>query len=160
MPLCAELDCVGPLAHNAEDLQLMLSAITGIKKSEVINNLPDKKLRIGITGDGVLSTCDGEIVSAFEHFVDRIARSGVHLKVENFDLWNPGQLRRDGLLVTEVRAQATLKMELQENADKFSVTFHKMMDYGRSASQERLDTSLDRLRTNKKFILSLFEHYD
>jgi len=160
VPLCADFDCIGPLAHSAHDLRLMLATITGHSKLENKHPIAINTLRIGVAGDEILSACDNEVASAHAYFTNALTDSGVQLKVENFDVWNPGQLRRDGLLVTEVQAYKALEMELREQPESFSATFLKLMDYGRSVSAGRLHTSLARLDAIRTYVLNAFKRYD
>lgn len=160
VPLCPELDTIGPLTHNIEDLQLMLSAITGRPEFALNDDARIKEPVVAIADTRLLSICEADVAAAYTQLIEQLVQSSVKVVELELEDWNPGQLRRDGLLVTEAHASAELAHELTTHQDCFSDNFQKLMDYGKSATQQRVETSRRRMLAIKQSMIDLFDKVD
>lgn len=162
VPLSPTLDSVGPLGHNASDLKLMLAAMIGMgqpgdDKQPAFEDLTN--LRVGVIDAQHLADVEDDVRSAFETFVEKLATAGCVIKTMSLDQWNPGKLRHDGLLLSEVQASTALSDPLRDSTDRFSKPFHKMMAYGRSITAERLQESVTRMNAVKNNTLDCLNRH-
>ena len=160
VPLSTTLDCIGPLAHNAADLKLMLQHMTDSEVSATPLHTSINGLHIGIAPPALLSENEPEVAAAFTQLLQRLSDTGCTTETTVIEPWNPGQLRRDGLILTEVEASNTLATALKHHPDAFSTSFKKLMAYGQSVSEERLATSIARIEATKAATLQCLEEHD
>ncbi len=164
VPLCPELDSIGPIANCAADLRMMLAAMrtdnTTLEagySTGLTTQIQD--VRIGVIQQDQTAV-DSMVASAFEELLQRLSDGGCQLQNIEVQNWNPAKLRRDGLILTEVRASAALSSPLQDNPEDFSETFKSMMAYGRSVSTERLAECVTRIEALKAATLACFDQVD
>jgi aspartyl-tRNA(Asn)/glutamyl-tRNA(Gln) amidotransferase subunit A len=156
------LDTIGPLANSADDLALMTNLMAGYDRDDprslhapegwsgqVVDGNSLKGVVIGYPDAAALTECEDAVLAAFELTLKRGQAAGATLRKVVVEGWNPGQARRHGLLVSEAEAGSLLAGDLERNPQGFSEGFRKLLDYGRSASAERLARAyweLDRVK--------------
>lgn len=139
------LDTIGPLANTPADLGLMLSAMEGPDPSDPFSivmpetgSLPLalSDLTFGVPDAAALANCEDVVIQSFERFKTELQGAGVTLLPMTVSGWNPGALRRAGLLVSEVEGAETLGDAI--DGPGLSDGFRGMLNYGRTAGAPRL----------------------
>jgi aspartyl-tRNA(Asn)/glutamyl-tRNA(Gln) amidotransferase subunit A len=144
------LDTIGPIAASAEDLALALSVLAGPDDADPWSEpapkgwtpdapaadlargrlaVPDVLDRIGI---------EPAVAQAFEALIGRLRAAGAELRAVTVPGWEPGRLRRAGLLVSEAEAAFLLGPAIEADPAGFSPAFRAALDYGRTAPGVRV----------------------
>ena len=108
MPLSATLDTIGPLAHSAEDVQMLDDAVLGRHGDERAASGPDETpdlrgMRIGVVPDDGLASDEPEVrrayresVRAFESLGARIGQVPLPAGLDEFAQLTPGLIACEG----------------------------------------------------------------
>lgn len=157
VPLSWTLDTIGPLARSAAELSDLIEVMAGFDAEDSDScETPERwtariepcelaGLVLGCPVALETTSCEAAVASAFATLVDRLRRHGVEIRTVEIPGWDPGSVRRDGLLVSEAEAGALLGTELDADPIGFSATFRGLVRYGRQASAERLAAANHRL---------------
>ena len=139
------LDTIGPLARDPGTLGAILSVIEGSDDMDMLSGPipcdgPKPKsllgLRLGVPDVAALTTCESEVLAAFEAFKLALVAAGVILLPVVVAGWIPGALRRAGLLISEVEGAEVLGDAV--DGPGLSDSFRSMLNYGRSVKSGRL----------------------
>lgn len=151
------LDTLGPIATGPDDLALALGVLAGPDADcpesrpappEWRADAPPARLEACAFGipaalDGV--ACEDAVRDAFAGLLRRLAEAGARLVPLELPGWEPGAMRRAGLLVSEAEAAHLHWPAIEADPDGFSAGYRAMLDYGRSAPAVRLAGALRRL---------------
>ena len=152
LPLCAELDHVGPLVPRLRDLAPLLPALCGpARGGEAAAALaagisaPLAKLRLARVAGLGASAMTPEVADAFEQTLQRLRGAGavigeVELAVEEWPA-----LRRRGLLLCEAEAARAFAPEIRRNPEGFTPQLRALLDYGAAQSAERIAAARARI---------------
>lgn len=139
------LDTIGPLGRSADDLSLMLDAMAGFDPADPYaregEQLPEPAAEAAITlglPPRDVSAEEPEVTRAFDAFLDAARAAGVSVKPVQVEGWDPGRMRRAGLLVSEAEAAHLLAGPLDSEAPGLSDGFRAALAYGRHVSSARL----------------------
>lgn len=139
------LDTIGPLARDPATLADVLRIIEGPDPEDPMSapkmlgpDLPDgiSGLRLGVPDVASLAECEPAILLSFEEFLTALREAGAVVKPIRITGWEPGALRRAGLLISEVEGAEVIGARL--DGPGFSGAFRAMLDYGRRAGSVRL----------------------
>ena len=140
------LDSIGPLAHSAADLGLMLNILEGPEAGDPMSTaLPMTKpplpralsdLTFGVPDAAALAECESVVTESFALFLSSLQQAGVRLLPIEVAGWSPGALRRAGLLISEVEGAVVMESVLEGTG--LSDDFRKLLDYGRQAKAGRV----------------------
>lgn len=139
------LDSIGPLARSPEDLALIMSVLDGPDPDDpeaVIMPEMDpapialSAMTLGVLDDACLAECTEPVRTAFDALLSALRAEGVTLQRVSIDGWEPGKLRRAGLLLSEAEGAATLGEAV--DAPGLSDDFRAMLLYGRNLSALKL----------------------
>lgn len=138
------LDTIGPLAATAADLALTFDAIAGFDATDPQSldvELPNAATLDGavlaVPGPALLDACDPACRAVHDRAVAAAKAAGA--RVVPLDLpWDPGRLRRAGLLVAEAEAATVFSDEIARHPDGFSAGFRAAIAYGAGAAAPRL----------------------
>ncbi|XDB00422.1 amidase (plasmid) [Sulfitobacter sp. LCG007] len=139
------LDTVGPLARSARDLALAFDLLAGADRADPASDaraqlspLPeDGTLTLGLPQRDVASE-EPEVTRAFDAFLTDTHAAGVNIRMVEVQGWEPGRMRRAGLLISEAEAAHLLAAPLEADDPGLSETFRSALRYGRDASSARL----------------------
>jgi len=152
------LDSIGPLATGPEDLALALAALAGPDPDSPDSRaapagwdpaLPDLGLDglvLGVPDALARIDCEGAVSAAFAALCERAAAAGARILPLPLPDWEPGSLRRAGLLVSEAEAAHLHGDAIAADPEGFSPGYRAMLDYGARATAQRLAAAHDRLR--------------
>lgn len=160
VPLCNQLDTIGPLTHTLDDLITLQQTLTNADKPYPKSIVPMNRLRIGTVNPAELTDCEEAILQSYKHLVDQLSSIGAQLQVIKLAHWQPGKARRNGLVITEAQASEALKAELRDYSQHFSPTFHKLMDYGQKITEVRLNKAQAEVQNVTQEVLQAFENLD
>ncbi len=158
-PLSWTLDTIGPLASSPEDLLLTLEALVGFDAADpwslappegwtlIAPVLPLGSLRLGVLDPARLAECEPAVLGAFADLADRLQQAGANLVPASVEGWEPGALRRAGLLVSEAEAGEVLGPAMDARPEGFSTTFRALVSYGRTAQGSRVASAYRHLGT-------------
>jgi aspartyl-tRNA(Asn)/glutamyl-tRNA(Gln) amidotransferase subunit A len=160
VPLSPTLDTVGPIAASAADLSLALAVLAGPDSDDPLSlPLPAgwsaRETRSSLAGvtlgvpETGLVVCEAAIAGSFARLLTLVRAAGARLKPVTIAGWNPGALRRAGLLVAEAEAAHLLGPAIAERPYGVSEGFRAALEFGRNASGDRLAAAwlaLDRAR--------------
>lgn len=139
------LDTIGPLGRSADDLALMLEAMAGFDPADPYARegaqLPELAEGVPITlGLPPRDTAaeEPEVTRAFDAFLAAARAAGVTVRDVTVEGWDPGRMRRAGLLVSEAEAAHLLAEPLAADAPGLSDGFRAALAYGRDAPAARL----------------------
>lgn len=132
--LSTTLDTIGPLAATAEDLTLAWTALTG----DVVTMAGLKGATFGIPDEIAAVAIEPDVAAAFDALCTRLVAAGARLVPVSIAGWEPGTLRRAGLLVAEAEAGASIGVEMDADPQGFSEAFRALIAYGRAAPPERI----------------------
>jgi len=147
------LDTIGPLARDADTLGAIFETLSGPDPTDPISTirwsteiLPKslKGLRFGILDAANLSKCEPVVLSAFADFVDSLTNTGAQLIPIDVIGWSPAELRRAGLLISEVECaevfgDAVDGLGLSDN-------FRAMLTYGKRAEAGRVTRAYQQMQ--------------
>lgn len=139
------LDTIGPLAQTPAVLAEVLRIIEGPDITDPMSaplgpgpEFPDgiAGLRFGVPDAASLAECEAVVLSSFETIVAALRAAGAVVEPIRVAGWDPGALRRAGLLISEVEGADVIGARL--DGPGFSDAFRAMLDYGRRAGSVRL----------------------
>ena len=170
VPLSPTLDCIGPIAHCAADLKLLLAGMTGRLEDSYKSKGPRADagagsckpgdLRIGVVNTLNQTPLETAVQSAYDALLLRLTNAGYTTSMVEIEQWDAGQLRRDGLVVIEVQASSALENQLTNSPQSFSNPFRKMMEFGQSVSTDRLDLARTRIDLARIKTLDALNRHD
>jgi aspartyl-tRNA(Asn)/glutamyl-tRNA(Gln) amidotransferase subunit A len=138
------LDTIGPIAASAEGIAEALAVLAGEDAADPVSitapQLPGVALHgatIAVPDDAILAGCEPAVRAAHEACVARAQAAGARI-VPFAAGWEPGRLRRAGLLVCEVEGVVVLADAIAAEPEGFSAGFRALLDYGRRAPAPRL----------------------
>jgi aspartyl-tRNA(Asn)/glutamyl-tRNA(Gln) amidotransferase subunit A len=138
------LDTIGPIAASAEAIAQALPVLAGEDAADPLSvtapQLPGVALRgatIAVPEAHILAGCTPPVRAAHEALVARVVAAGARI-VPFRAGWEPGRLRRAGLLVCEVEGAVVLADAIEAEPEGFSAGFRALLDYGRRAPAPRL----------------------
>lgn len=140
------LDTIGPLANSSEDLATMLAVLAGPDPADPQSfaSAPneDRATRLDAavlaTPDAAaLTDCAPEVLAAFDRAIAAATDAGARVVPLALD-WDPGRLRRAGLLISEVEAAVELAETLKARPEGFSPAFRAALAYGANAPATRI----------------------
>ena len=138
-PLAFSLDHVGPLTRTAEDLELMLNAMT----NKVLDPTEFKirGLRIGRVKQIEETDIQNDVLNSYRSFLQRLSDLGATLVDVSWPELNMTQARLAGLLISEVDAASAYADDLELRPDRFSPEIRSMISYGRDAKPEKIQNA-------------------
>jgi aspartyl-tRNA(Asn)/glutamyl-tRNA(Gln) amidotransferase subunit A len=138
-PLAFSLDHVGPLTRTAEDLELMLNAMT----NKVLDPTEFKirGLRIGRVKQIEETDIQNDVLNSYRSFLQRLSDLGATLVDVSWPELNMTQARLAGLLISEVDAASAYADDLALRPDRFSPEIRSMISYGRDAKPEKIQNA-------------------
>jgi aspartyl-tRNA(Asn)/glutamyl-tRNA(Gln) amidotransferase subunit A len=171
-PLSWTLDTIGPLASSPDDLALALSVLAGFDAADPWSlRLPTewsldtteaaaRGLRLGVPDVAQLAECEPVVLAAMAELLERLREAGATLVPTEIEGWDPGTLRRAGLLVSEAEASEFLGPVMDRDPSGFSPEFRSMVSYGRSAPGSRVAAAYRRLATLAAQARRSLDEYD
>lgn len=159
VPLSWTLDTIGPLARGAVDLSALIEVMAGADADDPrsldapqgwtarVEGCDLAGLALGLPSAVDAVPCEPAVRAAFAALVDRLRAAGAAVRAVDIPGWDPGAVRRAGLLVSEAEVGALLGPRLDADPAGFSAPFRNLVDYGRRASAERLAGAYHRLDT-------------
>lgn len=139
------LDAIGPLARDPATLGMVLAVMGGPDPADPTSAvlqgdaaLPENLagLRFGVPDVAALADCEPIVLGAFEDILSGLTAAGVVLVPREVAGWSPGNLRRAGLLISEVECAEGLGAAV--DGPGLSDGFRAMLDYGRRAGSGRV----------------------
>lgn len=152
------LDSIGPLATGPEDLALALAALAGPDPDSpdsrdppagwdpALPTLALDAITLGVPDALAQVDCEGMVGTALAALRESAAAAGARIVPLQLPDWDPGSLRRAGLLVSEAEAAHLHGEAIAADPDGFSPGYRAMLDYGARAPSRRLAAAHDRLR--------------
>ena len=157
-PLLPAFDQVGPIARAAADLRFWFEAMTSTPTS------PDKvdlrARRLGLLANLEEIDLEDDVRLAFDNVMDRIKHAISNITKVTLDGFDPGQVRRAGLLLIEAEAADHFRADRQNYPAAFSSSFQAMLDYGANADADRLTKAKTLLIEIGKSFEALFKKTD
>jgi aspartyl-tRNA(Asn)/glutamyl-tRNA(Gln) amidotransferase subunit A len=135
-PLAFSLDHVGPLTRTAEDLELMLYAMTN--ESLDLTEFSIEGLRVGRVKQIEEADIQIDVLNSYHNFLRRLSDLGANLVDVSWPELNMTQARLAGLLVSEVDAAEAYADDLAFRPERFSPEIRAMISYGRDAKPEKI----------------------
>ncbi|MEM7444518.1 MAG: amidase [Pseudomonadota bacterium] len=153
------LDTIGLLADSAERIAHGLDAVAGFDPddpssiaprdawSAQFSSLEDLK-GVVLGRPTALSEVPltPDVAQAFEAAQEIAASLGATIRDVDIRGWDPGKLRRAGLLAVEAEGACLLDDEVKRDPDGFSEGFKSLLAYGRSAPAVKLAAAYHKLR--------------
>ncbi len=144
------LDSIGPIAGSAGDLALALDVLAGFDAADpqsvdtaLPDDLPDA-LVLAVPDAALLATCEPEVRAAHDRAVAAARALGARIVPLTLD-WDPGRLRRAGLLVSEAEGAVVLGDTIAATPHLFSDRFRAAIAYGAGAAAARLALAYRRI---------------
>ncbi|MEZ5931080.1 MAG: amidase [Alphaproteobacteria bacterium] len=157
-PLCRRLDQVGPLAGRASDLAVVFATLTGQSPHR---RLPEiEGMRIGCLAECDQVALDDDVRRAFENSLYRLQQAGAELRDVSIAGFEPGKVRRAGLLLAEAEAAAHFAADRLNHPEAFSSDFTALLDYGAHADRSRLADAERRIDETERSVDTLFDQID
>jgi aspartyl-tRNA(Asn)/glutamyl-tRNA(Gln) amidotransferase subunit A len=144
------LDTIGPLGTCAEDLSVMIAVLAGPDPDSpgsrplppdwapVVGPRSLAGARLGLPVCWADVDCEAVVRASFDALCARAGAAGANLVPIDLPEWDPGALRRAGLLVSEAEAAHLHGPDLAANPDGFSQTYRSALDYGARTTGQRL----------------------
>lgn len=144
------LDSIGPIAASPEELAAMLAVLAGPDPdcpesrdaprgwSAALDDAPLAGRRIGVPVAVDAVDCEPAIRDAFERLLARIREAGAVVAPLALAGWDPGRMRRAGLLVAEAEAAHLHGDAIAAEPERFSASYRALIDYGARAPAVRL----------------------
>lgn len=158
MHLSWTLDSIGPLAGSATDLEMALAVLSGFDAADpqsVMAVLPGDIPAVpvlAVPDDRVIATCEPQVRAAHDRALAAARALGARIVPFTLD-WDPGPLRRAGLLVSEAEGAVVLGEAIAATPDLFSDDFRAAIAYGAAAPAPRLALAYRRLATTAALTL-------
>jgi len=140
-PLAFSLDHVGPLTRTAEDLELMLNAMTN--ENLDLTEFSIEGLRVGRVKQIEETDMQNDVLTSYHNFLRRLSDLGANVVDVSWPELNMTQARLAGLLVSEVDAAAAYADDLVFRPERFSPEIRAMISYGRDAKPEKIKIARD-----------------
>lgn len=138
------LDSIGPIAACPDDLALALDVLTGLDPDDPASVTADLPTGgelggavLAVPGDDLLASCEGPVRAAFSQAAAAARAAGARIQPLSLP-WEPGRLRRAGLLLSEVEGWVTLGDEITRTPEAFSAPFRAALAYGRDATAAKV----------------------
>jgi aspartyl-tRNA(Asn)/glutamyl-tRNA(Gln) amidotransferase subunit A len=144
------LDSIGPLATTPEDLALVTGVLAGPDADSPDSRpapegwspaLPEVRLaglRLGLPEAVAGVDCEGVVRAALDALIARARAAGVEVVPLPLPGWEPGAMRRAGLLVSEAEAAHLHGAAIAADPEGFSNGYRSLLDYGARAPALRL----------------------
>ncbi len=157
VPLSWTLDTIGPLARSAGELAELIEVMAGPdcddpQSRDAPEGWTARVETVDLAGrvfgcPTALESvaCEPAVRSAFAALLQVLRSAGADVRTVDIPGWDPGSIRRAGLLVSEAEAGALLGPELDADPLGFSPAFRSLVEYGRRAPAERLASAYHRL---------------
>lgn len=161
------LDSIGPLARSPADLAVMLAVLEGYDPADptsraltppMINPGDVAGLRLGVPDVAALADCEAIVIDSFQQSAEQLRAAGAMLVPVAIAGWEPGVLRRAGLLISEVEGAAILGDVL--DAPGLSAPFRSMLDYGRRAPSVKVAQAYRKAQQAEVAALNALEGLD
>ena len=139
------MDTIGPLARSARDLALLFDVLAGfdihdpasVRGEQLPVLAPSAPLTLGIPARDPASE-EPAVTAAFVEFLAAAVASGITIQEIEVEGWEPGRMRRAGLLISEAEAAHLLAEPLANDDPGLTDTFRRALTYGRDAPSHRL----------------------
>jgi len=153
IPLCAELDHVGPLVSRLRDLAPLLPALCGPSFDGEAGAAaiaagaaaPLAELRLARVARLGAAAMSPEVADAFAQALQRLRGEGAVIGEVDLAAEEWPALRRRGLLLCEAEAARTFAPELRRNPEGFTPQLRALLDYGAAQSAERIAAARARI---------------
>lgn len=163
VPLSFSLDCVGPLARSATDLEIIASFLLEPPPRAFSTPVPSpslSELRVGVPRQLDEVELASEVRAAFGRFCDALRDAGATVAPVDLVSWHPGKARRAGLLVAEAEGAAYYKARLGADLPGLSAAFASMLRYPEKAGVMRLVAAYETIETIRLDCLRAFADVD
>ena len=157
-PLAFSLDHVGPLTRTAEDLELMLYAMTN--ESLDLTEFSIEGLRVGRVKQIEETDIQTDVLNSYNNFLRRLSDLGANLVDVSWPEFNMTQARLAGLLISEVDAAAAYADDLAFRPERFSPEIRAMITYGRDAKPEKIKIAQNIIAKAGESVNASFETVD
>ncbi len=152
------LDTVGPLARSARDLRLLTTVLAGPDPRDPESiDLPLRQQGPEVPSICVFrpaeGTCASDVLKAFDALLRALESNGVPLRPVALPDWDPGRLRRAGLLVSEAEGAHAFSEALAAPGPGLSEQFRSLLTYGQTLPAARLVAALAALRATRPMLL-------
>ena len=139
------LDTIGPLGQSARDLALLFDVLAGPDAGDPASmdgpRLPvlpeDAPLTLGVPLRDTGSE-ESVVTAAFGNFLAAAEAAGITIQQIAVKGWEPGNMRRAGLLISEAEAAHLLAEPLANEDPGLTDAFRAALTYGRNAPSHRL----------------------
>ncbi len=161
----SRLDQVGPLARSPQDLAALIDALSGYDPdcpgSRPLRLLaPISRLaRIGVLRPPELTLDDG-VAADFEHGLDRLANLGHVLTALDCAGFDPGPLRRAGLLLCEVEMLAEHGEDWRGRRALFSPSLAAMLSFAEGQGASAVGRAIARIDQGRVLLQRWLAQYD
>lgn len=122
------LDTIGPIAGSAADLALVLDVL--MPGAEGAGDLSAATL--AVPDAALIAACEPAVQAAHDVAVTSARAAGARI-VPFSPTWEPGKLRRAGLLLSEVEGWITMGAAITQDPGRASPGFRAALEYGRDA---------------------------
>ena len=151
--LLPELDAVGPITRSVADVVHLMTEISGWIVS--IQQSPLGRLRWGVPDSFSEEELDVDVQIPFESALANLS-AVVRPQSVTFRHWDPGTLRRSGLLLAEHYAAC----HWADPVSAYSARLKSMLQYGRAASADRLARAQTCIVESKSDLIACFTDVD
>ena len=151
--LLPELDAVGPITRSVADVVHLMTELGGWIVS--IQQSPLGRLRWGVPDRFSEEELAVDVQVPFESALADLS-AVVHPQAVTFRRWDPGTLRRSGLLLAEHHAAC----HWTDPASAYSARLKSMLQYGREASADRLVRAQTCILESKSDLIACFAEVD
>ena len=158
MPLSPSLDHVGPHTRNVGDSIQIMDVISSKKLSKQGAELAS--LTIGKLDWGDKVEVSPAIRDGFEKAVRALEGTAKNIVNVSLDRYQFGQVRRAGLLVSEVEGAEIHLSQYEKNPEGFSNHFQSLLAWGALQKQSKVDLAYARIEEQKTRADQVFESCD
>ena len=156
MALSPTLDCVGPHARTVEDVQSVMSVLTGNSLDQTIPT----PITVGKLDWAADVDVEPAVQNAFDQAVSALEKSGFIINTIRLDGYDFGKTRRAGLLVSEVEGAEVHVETYRNDPSGFSEHFQSLLSWGVAQSREKVEAAYDLLDIQKQRANKIFESCD
>ena len=155
IPLSPTLDHVGPHTRTAEDAMQMMNAISGQNVSGLDVDLSG--LSVGILDWTGQVDVEPGVRKGFDAVVAGLKTAGAKTQSVSLRDYDFGQVRRAGLLVSEIEGAKIHTPRYEKKPEGFSEAFQSLMTWGVLQNKQKVEAAYARIAAQKARAATIFK---